>query len=155
MVLFVADLHGNVKQYEKIVAHARKLGATDLIIGGDICPKQASASLMIERDIKHNENVFVATQREFMQDQYRRCLSLLEGSCCVWVIMGNDDARANQDLVDVSGVATNIHGRRVTLACGLQAVGCAYVPLTPFALKDWELPDFDGDCPAWCLVSVR
>jgi uncharacterized protein len=147
MIVFAADLHGNVDQYTRVVAHARATGATDLIIGGDICPKDISATMMIERDIREDENTFIDSQKQFLAGDYRRLLEPLEGVCNVWVMMGNDDAKSNENLVIGGGMITNIQGVRTTLACGVQIAGYAHVPITPFLLKDWEKYDFSDDCP--------
>jgi len=55
-------------------------------------------------------------------------------------MMGNDDCAVNMPvLTKHDGRLYNvIHGRRMPLADGFDIVGYSFVPITPFALKDWE-----------------
>src|SRR5678815_4158563 len=68
--------------------------------------------------------------------------------CELLVMMGNDDWAANVDLLeDGDGDLWRfVHGRRVDVD-GVRIAGMSWVPLTPFALKDWERWD-DGAEPA-------
>ena len=46
-MLFTADIHGNVVQYQKLVDYAREITADVVLIGGDIAPKDLQDSIII------------------------------------------------------------------------------------------------------------
>ena len=140
LVVYSSDLHGNETQYQKLVEYALQISAQNIIIGGDITPKH----------FHHDE--FIAGQRTFLKERLPELLSPLQKSTRkpkVFLMLGNDDAAANQDVLDEQhrGLYTPIHGKRIRLTKEYDLVGYSYVPITPFGIKDWEKFDF-SDLPA-------
>jgi Icc-related predicted phosphoesterase len=122
--LFVTDLHGNRRKYERTLALAKKLGAFLVINGGD----------MFSHGRMHEEQArFV---REFLDPlfaQYQaagiRHLGLL----------ANDDLRAHDPLFDAACgkylLVENLAGRRISLGAH-DFIGMNLVTDFPFRLKD-------------------
>lgn len=134
-LLYTADLHGNEGQYGRLVRHALKISADSVIIGGDIAPKDFPS------------DTFITGQRLFLEKRLPELLRPLRQSlpdCRVFLMMGNDDCAANLDMLEQGDpeLYQVIHGKRIALTEDFDLVGYAYVPITPFGIKDWEKYDF-------------
>jgi Icc-related predicted phosphoesterase len=135
LILFSSDLHGNSVQYRKLVAHAVSVGADSLVIGGDIAPKPARFETLI------------GDQRRFFEHELPRLLEPLKRArptCRIFLMMGNDDADTNSDVLrrfDPTFYSI-MQGMRFSLNGDFDLVGYGCVPITPFAIKDWEKFDF-------------
>ncbi len=134
-IIYTADLHGNEGQYRKLVSRAIEISADSIIIGGDIAPKDFPFESFIEG------------QRLFLEQRLPELLSQLRDSlpdCRVFLMLGNDDCASNLDVLRQGEpeLYTLIHGKRVALTEDFDLVGYAYVPITPFGIKDWEKYDF-------------
>ena len=128
-VLFTSDLHGNERQYKKLIDHAIRISADFIIIGGDIAPKRLTV-----------EN-FIEAQRDFIKNRLSELISRLKQelpNSKIFLMMGNDDCAANMDVLDNSKLYNVIHGIRTKLTKEFDIVGYSYVPITPFGIKDWE-----------------
>jgi len=137
-VIFTADLHGNERQYGKLVDYAVESAADSLIIGGDIAPKYFPDD---PTGIKR-----ISGQKDFLENRLPDMLSSLKKarpSCQIYILFGNDDCAINQRVLEskAEGIYTVIHNRRVPLGEGYDIVGYSCVPFTPFGLKDWERKD--------------
>lgn len=130
IIVYTSDLHGNETQYEKLVAYSREIHADSIIIGGDIAPKDSI------------EN-FIQNQRDFLQNRLPLLLLKKEKHTRVFLILGNDDCRANEDAALGSELYTTIHKKRVPLTKDFDIIGYSHVPITPFLLKDWEKFDLN------------
>jgi len=141
-VLYTSDLHGNTEQYQKLVAYAVESRAEAVIIGGDL-----------GGGFRCDEK-FLDEQRRFFCIKLPQILLPLRKklpNSKVFLMMGNDDAAANVDvLMKKNHYWEYIHGRRVQLG-NFDIVGYSCVPITPFAIKDWEKYDSDEDS----LVRAR
>jgi hypothetical protein len=63
-------------------------------------------------------------------------------------MFGNDDWAANIDLVkqfEEDGLAELVHNKAVRLDDDFNLAGYAFVPVTPFGIKDWDKFDVEGD----------
>ncbi|MBN2141883.1 metallophosphoesterase [Candidatus Woesearchaeota archaeon] len=134
-VLFSADLHGNTSQYQKLVSCAIEKGADSVIIGGDIAPKAFS-----------EEEDYIQGQREFLENGLVKLLSPLKEQrrdIRVFLMMGNDDCKANMDVLRKHDPSLFhvIHNKRLKLSGEFEIVGYSIVPITPFRIKDWEKYD--------------
>ncbi len=131
---FVSDLHGHIDRYRKLFHAVAREKPKAVFIGGDFLPFGFSpnygALLDFVTGYLPNE---LAQLRASMGDDFPR----------VFLIMGNDDIRAAEPAVqelERHGLLEYIHDRKCVL--GQFAVyGYAYVPPTPFSLKDWERYD--------------
>ncbi len=130
IILYTADLHGNEIQYQKLVDFAIKNSVDSVIIGGDIAPKGES-------------DRYLEKQGEFIKNYLPRLISPLKQQLPktnLFLLMGNDDCKANLDLLEQNdpGLYRIIHNKRLKLSDDFDIVGYSYVPITPFGLKDWE-----------------
>ena len=125
-VLYTSDLHGSETHYREALDWARRVGARAILWGGDLA--------------RHGS---IAEQRAFYESFL---LPLLRAyfeeskSADVWWIMGNDDWATHVGLLENAGLPRfhHVHGRVVPFLDGWHLAGLACVPVSPFALKDWE-----------------
>jgi len=150
--IVVADLHGNLKLYELLLRVADSWRIASIFIAGDLAPRGGFRT--IEGD---ETGDLVALQAEFFR---RELFPLLESFFLthqhthVYAIFGNDDCRANEEMVRRFDEATpNFHllnDRCVMLQDSrdmhtffpdevplLSVVGYPYVPPGAGLLLDW------------------
>jgi Icc-related predicted phosphoesterase len=125
---FASDLHGQVRRYERLWAAVAHDVPDAVFLGGDLLPGTDGARFIT--------NVlapgFSLVRRE-MKDRYPR----------VFMILGNDDPRVHEaELMhfDDEDLWTYVHCRAISFE-DYRVYGYAYVPPTPFMLKDWERYD--------------
>ncbi len=126
---FTSDLHGQNALYEQLLAAVVARRPRAVIVGGDLCPHAIGAE-------------GVRRQRIFLQGFFvefaRRLLENAPG-CELLVMMGNDDWAANGDCLDAhEGSLWRVLHDKVIEVDGARLAGLSWVPITPFALKDWE-----------------
>ena len=144
---FVSDLHGRVERYQRLFAAVRCELPAAVFLGGDLLPPGLLAAASGEPP----PGAFV---RGFLADhlaQLRRDLGARYPA--VFVVIGNDDARIDEEAVLVvaaEGLWEYAHGRRIEWA-GLSVFGYACVPPTPFLLKDWERYDVSRFVDPGCV----
>jgi len=116
-------------------------------LGGDLLPSGLSAMKSLDFDHEDFVNDFLVRQltrlQEDLGDDYPR----------VFVILGNDDSRSEESTIiaaATTGIWQYIHDRRVTFS-GYDIYGYAYVPPTPFRLKDWERYDVSRYVDPGCI----
>lgn len=137
LAFFVSDLHGRIPRYQKLFAAISQEKPEAVFIGGDFLP--LTWYIHESFDFLHQDFVnaylvkrFLALRQELM-DAYPR----------IFLIMGNDDSRFEEAAVlDAAalGLWEYLHNRRIFFK-GFPVYGYAYVPPTPFQLKDWERYD--------------
>ncbi len=136
-ILFTADLHGNMFQYNKVFQYALENNTNIIIFGGDLTPK-----IPIERRTPQG-------QRDFLENELFPALKEFydKSETHVLFVMGNDDFRSNHDLM-VEGQA--FYGYRMIdqipyiTKSGYTIMGYSYVPYTPFKYKCWERCDLNS-----------
>ena len=108
-----------------------------VFLGGDLFPSHLSALSSEARAFPDFVNDFLAPRfaavKEALAEDYPR----------VFLIMGNDDARSEEPAILTGarrGLWEYVQNRRVMLS-QFPVFGYAYVPPTPFRLKDWERYD--------------
>ena len=136
MWVFVSDLHGRSERWRKLFDLIAAERPAVVLLGGDLLPHAWAA-----HDDERAEGDFIldslaprfADLRARLGAAYPRVL----------LILGNDDPRVEEQAVLEAarrGVWEYLHQRRATV--GAYAVyGYAFVPPTPFLLKDWERYD--------------
>jgi uncharacterized protein len=137
LVFFVSDLHGRTSRYQKLFDAILREKPEAVLIGGDILPHGWCGHEALE-----------FSHQDFINDFLVRNLLALRaalgaGYPRIFVILGNDDARIEEAAVldaAARGVWEYIHLRSVRFK-GYMIYGYAYVPPTPFLLKDWERYD--------------
>ena len=143
---FASDLHGHVGRYTKLLGAITREHPAAVFLGGDLLP-----SFLIGRTEGED------AERDFLDDflipHLHRLKDTLGASYPrIFVILGNDDLRAEEESVraaDERGLWEYVHGRRVEF--GPHGVyGYSYVPPTPFRLKDWERYDVSAYVDPGC-----
>jgi Icc-related predicted phosphoesterase len=135
---YTSDLHGQGALYEQLVALAAARRPRAVVIGGDLCPHAGGAE-------------GPAHQRVFLQGTLVEFARRLRESCeaALLLLMGNDDWAANLDCLEAhdGDLWTFLH-ERVATVDEVRVAGLSWVPITPFALKDWERwEDGAGESP--------
>lgn len=135
-LLYTSDLHGNRVLYERLFKRAEESDIGGVALGGDLCPRGGKSL-----------PEWIAFQRSFLADYLISLITefrLKFPSKQVYVMMGNDDFRKNQDIfqdAEQKGIVFYIHKKSAELWDGFSIVGYSFVNATPFRLKDWEKKD--------------
>lgn len=143
--VFASDLHGHIGRYRELFRIVALEQPVAVFLGGDLLPSMSPLHAQHAHD--------------FLRDFLRSELFRLRDAMTVaypplYLIMGNDDARAEEPVVQElhdEGLVHYIHNRRAEFS-PFQVYGYSYVPPTPFLLKDWERYDLSrylgpGDVP--------
>ncbi len=132
-ILYTSDLHGNKefykklidKAYKKLIDKAKEPQIRAVVIGGDLCPRTTGT---LKEVVNH--------QKEFLNNFFIPELNKVKKD--IFVIMGNDDFRINENLLKQNnGNIKYIHKKRFNLF-NKNIIGYSFVNPTPFRLKDWE-----------------
>jgi Icc-related predicted phosphoesterase len=147
-IIYATDLHGNRRAFETLFAEAERRSCRAIVLGGDLLPKRGFIRDPLVEQGEWVEAFLRPLARHFRDENPH--ISIL------W-LLGNDDWRVHEDLLlrmDGEDVASYLHGRAVT-AGGVAFAGLAYVPITPFGIKDWERFDTpDQEVPVQLSQSI-
>jgi uncharacterized protein len=124
---FTSDLHGNINRYKTLFQTIETEQPDAVLIGGDLLPTHEHAIPI--QDFLHNY-LFPTIQTHNKKTRFL-------------IILGNDDPRIHETAfqqADHDGILSYIH-ERTTQISDYTVAGYAYVPPTPFLLKDWERYD--------------
>jgi Icc-related predicted phosphoesterase len=139
-IVYSSDMHGELDLYRAAGAGAAARQADALIFGGDLCPGTPSASAAY---LPRSQPEFLRNKLAPLLAEWRREQPRLR----VFAIPGNDDCQTILPLLDElgsQGLIENLHQRAGTLG-DFSLVGLAFVPPTPFSIKDFERRDLPGD----------
>jgi len=143
---FVSDLHGHPSRYEKLFYLIHQEKPQVVLLGGDLLPSEYFYSAS-----KVNTSFIHSVLYDGFESVKARLSSAYPR---VLLIMGNDDVRAEEKELEegqAHGLWSDIHLRKVE--CGNFIVyGYAYVPPTPFLLKDWERYDVSRFVDVGCIA---
>ncbi len=148
---FVSDIHGKIDRYEKLFNEIKKERPDIVFLGGDLLPSIAAFNEL--SDIQTKDFVDEYLVKEFLDlkadigDDYPE----------VYLIMGNDDPRKEEiSFMEAEnlGVWKYIHNRKVSYE-GYQIYGYAYIPPSPFLLKDWERYDVSRFVDVGCISPTE
>jgi Icc-related predicted phosphoesterase len=145
--LFVSDLHGRGDRYRKLFETIRSSEPDAVFLGGDLLPSPFPDSRTGEKLPDDFVFDFLAVHlrdlREELKDRYPD----------VFLILGNDDPRCEETAfleAGSDGLWTYAHDRSFPL--GIYTIyGYAFVPPTPFRLKDWERYDVSRYVDSGCV----
>jgi Icc-related predicted phosphoesterase len=143
---FVSDLHGMVDRYEKLFGLVEARRPAGLFMGGDLLPGPVR---LLSDGVEYRDFVNDYLFRRF--EELRRKLG--EEYPRVFLILGNDDGRFQEaSVLDAAsrGVWEYVHGRRTAFG-PFTVYGYAYIPPTPFMLKDWERYDVSRYVDPGCV----
>jgi uncharacterized protein len=146
--IFVSDLHGRIPRYEHLFQIIRQEPPDAVLLGGDLLPLHLNQDTTMEEFI---EDVIISNIKQIQKDTNKKTKFLL--------ILGNDDPRIYEPAfikANESGFLDYIHEKTISYK-KLFISGYAYVPPTPFHLKDWERYDISQfvDVGAVSLESGR
>ncbi len=140
---FATDLHGLTDRYDKLVTSIVRNRPKAVFLGGDLLPRAVFSATPVHTS--HADFV-----HDYLVPTFRRTRDALGKDYPeVFVILGNDDPRSEEEhfLAAASqGVWHYIHGQKRFLK-DFPIYGLAYVPPTPFLLKDWERYDVSRYVP--------
>ncbi len=132
--LFVSDLHGRVDRYEKLLRAIEVARPSAVFLGGDLLPPFYPTVDAWRGDFIDG---FLADRFGTLKRQMGKAYPR------VFLILGNDDARIDEAAIlehSERHLWTYVHGRHCTFGSNL-VYGYAFIPPTPFRLKDWERYD--------------
>ncbi|HVP91810.1 MAG TPA: metallophosphoesterase [Terriglobales bacterium] len=144
---FVSDLHGRTDRYQKLFQAILKEHPRAVFLGGDLFPSHLLALSPTSQTVSDFADDFLAARF----GQLKRTLGVDYPR--VFLILGNDDARSEETAVlagDEMGLWEYVHHRRALLF-DFPVFGYAYVPPTPFRLKDWERYDVSRYVDLGCI----
>lgn len=134
---FVSDLHGHLVRYQKLFDLIVRERPLAVFLGGDLLP----SGLL---NIFSGSQVYHDFIERVLHQGFARLQHELGGDYPqVYIILGNDDGKfAEQQIIALAeqGVWHYAHNRHFSLG-EFSVFGYAYVPPTPFTLKDWERYD--------------
>lgn len=141
---FVSDLHGKLERYHKLFEVVRNERPDAVLVGGDFLPSRLGGTPFSPGEfIRHYLVTELHRLRRDMAGHFPR----------FFLIMGNDDERAQEPAVhqaEALCLLQYVHQRKVSLA-EFDIFGYAYVPPTPFQLKDWERYDVSRYVDPGCI----
>lgn len=144
---FVSDLHGRIDRYEKLFDAIAKERPAAVFLGGDLLPSGLMSLTADGAD-------FPDFVRDFLAEEFVELKKELgEAYPRIFLILGNDDGRFDeQKIVDTAmgGVWEYVHNHSVRLD-EFSVYGYAYVPPSPFLLKDWERYDVSRYVDPGCV----
>jgi uncharacterized protein len=144
-VLFVSDLHGKKSRYEKLFEAIRGRCPGLVLLGGDLLPHPRMSE-------------YCDFMQEYLAVQLRQLRDAMgEDYPLVGLIFGNDDARSFEPSAlegEAQGIWTYLH-MQVASWGAYQLAGYAYVPPTPFLLKDWERYDVSRFVDPGCVPPTE
>ena len=139
---FVSDLHGQTPRYASLFSKIREEKPAAVFLGGDLFPSfgaQGEGHFSVE-DLRSE---FLQLKKTLGEDYPR-----------VFIILGNDDSKSYQkDLVDAMAedqIWEYIHNKSTNFG-PYPIYGYAFVPPTPFLLKDWERYDVSRFVDPGCI----
>lgn len=141
---FVTDLHGKRSRYEKLFGFLEDNPPNILLIGGDFLPSHVHFKGGMEDFISQYLKEQLGGLRMRLREKYP----------FIGLIFGNDDPAAYLEMVknlEKDKLLTYLHNRSVSVG-RYSVYGYAYVPPTPFRLKDWERYDVSRYADPGCVA---
>ncbi len=144
---FVTDLHGHVDRYEKLLAAIASERPEAVFVGGDLLPHGRARAALGS-----------AAGGDFLADFLLPRFTALQATRgarwpAVFVVLGNDDPRHEEAAFMAAaerGLWHYMHQRRVAWE-EWSVYGYAYIPPSPFRLKDWERYDVSRYVDPGCI----
>jgi Icc-related predicted phosphoesterase len=144
---FVTDLHGKLNRYQKLFKQIQKEKPAAVFLGGDLLPSGLFALAKNAKPVKNFLNDFLIPEFLLLKTKLGQYYPR------VFLIMGNDDGRTEEQefiKAEAKGIWEYIHNKKVGFR-EYTIYGYAYVPPTPFLLKDWERYDVSRYVNPGCI----
>lgn len=145
--LFASDLHGQLERYEKLWRAIEDVLPEAIFLGGDLLPSWMMGGVSAN-------SVYRDFVKDFLTPGFEKLRKRLgKRYPSVFLILGNDDGRFEETtFLDAasSGLWVYAHNRCCSFS-SYQVFGYAYVPPTPFMLKDWEKYDVSRYVSPGCV----
>ncbi len=135
--LFTSDLHGREERYEALLGAVSAENPDGLFLGGDLFSPAVDPEEFLDA------HLFGRLRLLRREGRAPRC----------FVILGNDDPRVLEEILtgaEEEGLIEYVHERSVPFGPWFVA-GYAFVPPTPFRLKDWEKYDVSRHVDPGCI----
>lgn len=148
---FVSDLHGHLDRYLKLFHEIRSHGPAAVFLGGDLLPHRFKSFLYKGQAI--NNFIIDFLEKEFQSLKMQMGNSYPE----IFLILGNDDPRSEEQYLfsgEEKGLWKYIHNKKVSFG-EYTIYGYAYIPPTPFFLKDWERYDVSLSVAPGCIDPTQ
>ena len=144
---FVTDLHGRCQRCQKLFDAIERESPVAVFLGGDLFPSGLGGILGV------NE------YNDFLEDVLAEGFTRLKKTLgshypSIFMILGNDDVKIEEERVkelENQGLWTYVHNRCVPWR-DYSIYGYAYIPPTPFQLKDWEHYDVSAYLAPLCIA---
>ncbi|HLF89257.1 MAG TPA: metallophosphoesterase [Anaerolineales bacterium] len=147
LCFFASDLHGSLSRYQTLFSIIEREQPEAVFLGGDLLPSHlisfASESDAFRRFVQEVLMRGFEEVRETLGAKYPQ----------IFIILGNDDPRSVEgSLIEGENrhLWVYIPGRRVDFQ-HFPVYGYAFVPPTPFLLKDWEKYDVSRHVEPGCI----
>ncbi len=144
---FVSDLHGSAGRVRSLLREIAARRPAAVFVGGDLLPPFGGAA---PRPADPQAGDFV----DDVASGFERLRAEMAAAYPrVFLILGNDDPRADEGAVRSRGAAglwEYVHARAVEWD-GWRVLGYSCVPPTPFQLKDWERYDVSRYVDPGCV----
>ncbi len=145
--LFATDLHGNVEKYEKLFHEIQERLPSVVLLGGDLTPHLSLITKykgnLVDSFLMEYVGARLLELKNRMSDKFPQILAIL----------GNDDPGAEEENINKlhkKGLLKYIHDDCAYYR-GYDFYGYAFVPPTPFQLKDWERYDVSRYVDPGCI----
>lgn len=129
--IFVSDLHGEKKRFNTLFKVIEKKRPEGVFLGGDILPGGFGITCDVEAFL---DEVFFSKIKKIKQKNFK---------IKFFMILGNDDPQSFESIfIEASerDLIEYVHNKTVPFGI-LSVTGYAFIPPTPFQLKDWEKYD--------------
>jgi uncharacterized protein len=147
LCFFCSDLHGKEDRYGKLFAAIVREHPAAVFLGGDLFPLGLLRAARAGRRPEDFVNGFLVPR--FLKVREELGAAYPE----IFLILGNDDPRSQEGAIlegESRGLWRYANERKLPFA-GRCVYGYAFVPPTPFGLKDWERYDVSRFVDVGCL----
>ncbi len=130
IAVFATDLHGEIRDYERLLEIGAGKNVKALIIGGDICPFLTAIGDIGLYQREFMEFYLIPRLKEFRKKTGKE----------LFIMMGNDDLKINLDMMkrgEKLGAFKLINMKSYKIGDKYIA-GYSHINEAPFLLKDWE-----------------
>lgn len=147
LCFFVSDLHGHIQRYRILFERILQEKPAAVFFGGDLLPSGVVPHQVGKKPIQN----FVL---EFLIPELKVIKAAMGASYPrIFLILGNDDGKGPERYIfqgETLRLWEYIHNRQITWG-SFSVFGYAYIPPTPFQLKDWERYDISRYVDPGCI----